>query len=112
VSSVVDACFGWRLPPKDGSLLRSKLRGFQLRLVIVRGEKIKVVDVCEAVLNALYWDAAIPRDRLSVTFESGWVTLTGEVDHPYEKSCAEAIGVKNQIAVHPTISRSQRHILS
>ena len=59
------------------------------------------------VLNALFWDLAVPADRVSVKCENGWVTLTGEVERPYQKSCAEAdvrktrgvVGVINQIRV-------------
>jgi hypothetical protein len=36
-----------------------------------RQENTSMVDVHEAVLNSLYRDAAIPRDRLSVMFENG-----------------------------------------
>jgi osmotically-inducible protein OsmY len=61
------------------------------------------------VLNALFWDLALPRDRISARCERGWVTLTGEVERPYQKSCAEAdarhtrgvVGVTNQIRVEP-----------
>jgi osmotically-inducible protein OsmY len=59
------------------------------------------------VLNALHWDLAVPRDRVSAKCERGWVTLTGEVEWPYQKSSAEAdvrnthgvVGVTNQIRV-------------
>jgi osmotically-inducible protein OsmY len=48
-------------------------------------ERIKL-----AVMTALHWDLAIPRDRVLVSVERGWVTLTGRVLRAYEKSCAEA----------------------
>jgi osmotically-inducible protein OsmY len=77
-------------------------------------EKTKMADVRDAILNSLYWDVAIPRGRLSVAFQNGCATLSGEVDRPYEKSCAEAdvrrvpgvVGVKNKIAIHPFGSKS------
>jgi hypothetical protein len=64
-------------------------------------------DVRQRVLNALHWDLAVPRDRLQVEVEEGWVTVHGIVDFPYQKSCAEAdalgvpgvLGVKNRIRV-------------
>jgi osmotically-inducible protein OsmY len=57
------------------------------------------------VLNALHWDLAVPRDRLNVDVENGWVTVSGMVDLPYQKSCAESdakgvpgvVGVTNRI---------------
>jgi osmotically-inducible protein OsmY len=67
----------------------------------------RVEDVQTGVMNALFWDAAVPTERISARCEKGWVTLTGEVERPYQKSCAEAdarkirgvIGVTNEIKV-------------
>ena len=67
-------------------------------------------DVRVRVLNALHWDFAIPRHRLSVEVENGWVTVSGIVDRPYQKTCAESdvrnvpgvVGVINQIRLAPT----------
>ena len=62
-------------------------------------------DVRMRVLNALHWDFAVPRNRLKVDVEDGRVTLSGIVDAPYQRSCAEfdvrnvsgVVGVVNQI---------------
>ena len=62
-------------------------------------------DVRMRVLNALHWDLAVPRDRLNVDVENGWVTVSGTVDLPYQKACAECdarnvpgvVGVTNLI---------------
>ena len=62
-------------------------------------------DVRLRVLNALHWDLAVPRDRLNVDVENGWVTVSGMVDLPYQRSCAESdaksvpgvVGVTNLI---------------
>ena len=43
-----------------------------------------------AVANALYWDLALPRDRVICRCNDGWVTLTGEVERAYQRSSAEA----------------------
>jgi osmotically-inducible protein OsmY len=58
-------------------------------------------DVRVRVLNALYWDLAVPRDRLKVDVENGWVTVSGMVDLPYQRSCAEsdAKGVPGVVGV-------------
>jgi len=58
-------------------------------------------DVRVRVLNALYWDLAVPRDRLIVDVENGWVTVSGMVDLPYQRSCAEsdAKGVPGVVGV-------------
>ncbi len=62
-------------------------------------------DVRMRVLNALHWDLAVPRYRLEVKVADGWVTMSGQVDLPYQRSCAESdarnvpgvIGVINHI---------------
>ena len=46
-------------------------------------------DVRMRVLNALHWDLAVPRYRLKVEVENGWVTMSGQVDLPYQRSSAE-----------------------
>ena len=62
-------------------------------------------DVQTRVLNALHWDLAVPRHRVTIDFADGWVHLSGSVDLPYQRSCAEAdarnvpgvVGVINDI---------------
>lgn len=64
-------------------------------------------DLRATVVNALHWNFAIPRDRVTVEVESGVVTLQGLVERPYERSCAEAtvrllsgvVSVQNKISV-------------
>ena len=66
-------------------------------------------DVQTMVLNALHWDLAVPRHRLKVEVENGWVTMSGVVDRPYQRTCAESdarlvpgvAGVTNQIRLAP-----------
>ncbi len=65
----------------------------------------QIDDVQALVLNALYWDLAVPPHRVRVQVENGWVTLSGTVDRPYQRGCAESdarripgvVGVTNQI---------------
>ena len=62
-------------------------------------------DIRAEVANALHWDVAIPRHRVTAKVDDGWVTLQGVVEWAYQRSCAEAdarrvpgvIGVKNEI---------------
>ena len=63
-------------------------------------ERIKL-----AVMTALHWDLAVPRDRVQVRVVGGGVTLSGRVVREYEKARAEAVarmaagvaGVTNQL---------------
>jgi osmotically-inducible protein OsmY len=72
--------------------------------------RLQSEDVRMRVLNALHWDLAVPRDRLNVDVENGWVTVSGLVDLPYQKSCAESdaksvpgvVGVTNRIRMPDT----------
>ncbi len=74
----------------------------------------RVDDIETGVMNALFWDAAVPTERVSAKCEKGWVTLTGEVERPYQRSSAEAdarkirgvIGVTNEIKVSPCAAAS------
>jgi osmotically-inducible protein OsmY len=52
--------------------------------------RLQSEDVRVRVLNALHWDLAVPRHRLNVNVENGWVTVSGMVDLPYQRSCAES----------------------
>ena len=66
-----------------------------------------VLDIYVETVNALYWDLAIPRYGVSVEVDHGLVTLHGEVERTYQRSCAEqdvrrvpgVIGVTNEIFV-------------
>jgi osmotically-inducible protein OsmY len=65
-------------------------------------ERIKL-----AVMTALHWDLAVPRNRVHVSVDRGQVTLTGRVARDYEKTRAEAdaltvpgvAGVTNRIVL-------------
>jgi osmotically-inducible protein OsmY len=63
--------------------------------------RLQSEDMRVRVLNALFWDLAVPRDRLNVDVENGWVTVSGMVDLPYQRDCAEsdARGVSGVIGV-------------
>ena len=72
------------------------------------GWKVTIVshgdDILTEVLNALYWDLAVPPHRVKIELENGWVTMSGIVDRPYQRNCAEldarrvpgVVGVTNQ----------------
>jgi osmotically-inducible protein OsmY len=64
-------------------------------------------DVRTQVMNALHWDLAVPRYRVAVEIKDGWVTMSGQVDLPYQRQCAESdvrhvpgvLGVINRIRI-------------
>jgi osmotically-inducible protein OsmY len=74
-----------------------------------------MADVRAEVANALHWNLAIPRHRVTAEVDAGVVTLHGIVDRAYQRSCAEAVvrrvsgvtGVNNKIAVCAAEERRQ-----
>ena len=79
--------------------------------------RLQSEDVRMRVLNVLHWDLAIPRDRLNVDVENGWVTVSGLVDLPYQRSCAESdaksvpgvVGVTNLIRLAAAQAAQRQH---
>jgi osmotically-inducible protein OsmY len=71
-------------------------------------------DVARAAANALDWNASVPREKIKLLVENGWVTLQGEVEYRYQSDAAEGAirnlkgvqGVSNLIVVKPRISPS------
>jgi osmotically-inducible protein OsmY len=66
-------------------------------------------DVARAAVNALDWNASVPRNRVNVVVEHGRVTLEGDLPFHYQKVAAEravhnligVTSVSNQISVKP-----------
>jgi len=66
-------------------------------------------EVARAAVNALDWNASVPKGRVRVIVARGWITLEGSVQFHYERVAAEyavrgisgAKGVTNLISVTP-----------
>ncbi|SDY56390.1 Osmotically-inducible protein OsmY, contains BON domain [Collimonas sp. OK242] len=66
-------------------------------------------EITAAARSGFIWHAGLLEANLGVTVEDGWVTLSGEVDWPYQKLLAKQVvaplhgvtGVTNQIEVRP-----------
>ena len=71
-------------------------------------------DIAKQALNVLSWDLAVPKEKVKVKIEKGWVTLSGDVDWYYQKNAAESdvrkllgvMGVSNQIVIKPSVQAS------
>ena len=69
-------------------------------------------DLARAASDALGWNVYVPRDRIKVSADRGWITLKGEVEWQYQKMAADDAvrplwgvrGVRNEIAVKPQLS--------
>ncbi len=71
-------------------------------------------DIAKRALQVLSWDIDVPKDRVKIKVEKGWVTLSGDVDWYYQRSAAEAdvrklhgvIGVSDNIEIKPSVQAS------
>lgn len=69
----------------------------------------KDADLAQAAMHALDWNAAVPKDAITVVVDNGWLTLSGEVDWAYQRAAAVGAvrnlvgvtGIDNRIALHP-----------
>jgi osmotically-inducible protein OsmY len=69
-------------------------------------------DIARTVENVLQWSTYLTKDSVKIKVESGWVTLSGEVNWEYQRKAAvDAVrylmgvkGVSDRIAINPTVS--------
>ena len=69
-------------------------------------------DIAETAAQGLEWNVLVPRDRVKIMVEDGWITLSGNVEHQYQRMAAEntlrsllgVVGISNQIAVRPAVA--------
>lgn len=84
----------------------------ELAVKLAGGSQHSDPEIAQAALNALDWNTAVPRDRIKVLVENGWVTLDGSVEYHFQKDAAEGAicnlkdvkGVSNKIAIKPRVS--------
>ncbi len=68
-------------------------------------------DIVGSATNALNWNAWIPRDRVKVMAQNGWITLSDDVDWYHQKEEAAKVvrdligvlGVNNFITIKPPV---------
>ena len=67
------------------------------------------VEIAKRALDVISWDLSIPKNRVKIRIEKGWVTLTGDVDWRFQRLAAEmdirnlagVMGVTNVIEIKP-----------
>ncbi len=76
--------------------------------VVLKGSSSKSdTDIARTAENVLEWTTNWPKNHVKVMVESGWVTLSGEVDYEYQRELASSAvrhlmgvtGVSNQTTV-------------
>lgn len=55
-------------------------------------------DIARTVKDTLAWRSDVPDDKIKITVEGGWITLSGEVDWDYQRKSASA-GVRYLMGV-------------
>ena len=68
-------------------------------------------DIAEAAVNALQWNVSVPKEKVKVEVQEGWIALSGNVDWQYQKDAAfntvcclmGVVGVTNDIVVEPKV---------
>jgi osmotically-inducible protein OsmY len=71
------------------------------------GSNVIDADIARAAENVLDWNVSVPRNRIKLTVESGWITLEGMVDWQFQRQAAEKAvrhlmgvrGISNQIGI-------------
>jgi osmotically-inducible protein OsmY len=61
-------------------------------------------EIAQAATEALRWSTLVPPDSVQVTVESGWITLSGELDWAYQRLAADT-AVRNLVAVKGVLNR-------
>jgi len=65
-------------------------------------------------VDVISWDLSVPKNRVKIKIENGWVTLEGDVDWRFQKQAAETdvrnlpgvMGVSNAIEIKPKAQAS------
>jgi len=79
----------------------------EIDVVLPGSSKRTDADIARTAAHGLEWHALVPKDCVKIMVEDGWITLSGEVEHQYQRLAAESalrsllgvIGISNQIAV-------------
>jgi len=66
-------------------------------------------DIAKAALDAIKWNVWVPEESIKIMVEEGYITISGNVKHEYQKRTAEnvvmnlagVLGVNNEITVEP-----------
>ncbi len=83
----------------------------ELKVDIVGSHERTDSDIAQAAVRALELNTALPRGKIVVAVESGWLTLKGTVNWQYQKELAAKVvrdlagvrGVANAVTVQPSV---------
>ena len=81
----------------------------EIDVVPIGAHRRSDTEIAAAIEHALSWNTAVPQDRIKVTVENGWVTLSGEVDWNFQRRSVErlirplkgVVGISDNIQLKP-----------
>lgn len=89
-----------------------KALAVEIKVILPGTSQRTDADIARAVENILLWSTFVPNDHIKVMVESGWLTLSGEVDWEFQKQAAVnsvshlmgVTGISDQIGLRPAVS--------
>ena len=87
----------------------------ELKVNLFEDHQRNDVDIAQSAMNTLDWNVSVPKGKVKVVVDNGWITLSGDVDWNFQREAAKdairhLIGVKNVsnlIKINaPTVSTS------
>lgn len=68
-------------------------------------------EIAQSAVNALAWNTSVPTDKIKISVEDNWVTLSGETEWAYQRAAAEralrylrgVTGISNNIKLKPRV---------
>ena len=83
----------------------------EIKVTLPSSYKRSDEDIARSAADILNWNSWVPRDRVKVMVQNGWITLSGDVDWWYQEVCAkDAVrdmigvrGVTDRITIKPPV---------
>lgn len=66
-----------------------KATAIEIDVIPVGDHQRSDTEIALAAEHALSWNTSVPQDRVKVTVEQGWVTLTGDLDWNFQRRAVE-----------------------
>lgn len=81
----------------------------ELQIRFPQNRKTEDDQIAKRALKIIAWDATVPEGKIKIKVQSGWITLSGEVEWNYQRAAAEdavrkltgVTGVTNLVTVRP-----------
>ena len=83
----------------------------ELQVKIPKPGERSDIDIANAAANALKWNVSLGSSNVTAVVNHGWVTLSGQVEHGYQRSAAKSAvryllgvaGISDELTVKPSV---------